>query len=83
MATVGDRLAQARGYALLSQQELADLTTDLGESVSRATIARIEAGTVWPQRATLRRLAKVLAISARWRATGGGGPGAGRPSRLR
>ena len=83
MATVGDRLAQARGYALLSQQELADLTTDLGESVSRATIARIEAGTVWPQRATLRRLAKVLAISARWLATGEGGPGAGRPSRLR
>lgn len=54
---VADRVRAERRALKWTQQELAEVS-----GVSRATIARIEAGTHAPTLATLRKLAEVMGL---------------------
>ncbi len=70
MATMGERLKQARGRSGWTQRDLAART-----GVGLATIRRVEQAAMEPRMATTRRLAAALNVAEGWLAYGvGDGP---------
>ncbi len=67
MATMGERLKQARKRFGWSQHDLAAKS-----GVAIATVRRIEQEAIEPRMATTRRLAEVLQVRAGWLAYGDG-----------
>jgi transcriptional regulator with XRE-family HTH domain len=66
--TLGHRIKQARAAFPYSQRELAELV-----ALSYAQLNRIERGHSVPRPATVRKIAEVLGVSARWLVSGDGG----------